>query len=422
MAVENAVVTAVITNADTARARRHREAAQGAGRTRARQPAAPADIAGATFTISNLGMFNVDAFTAIIVPPQAGILAVGAIADRVVAVDGMIGVRPMMTMTLSSDHRRGRRRAARRVPRTTWWLGADRAGQVALGDRRGRPRRWSPQVATHGSQTQRPRRRSSPAPARASARRSRAGWPHEGVNLVLLARGKEALDAGRRRDPPRARASACWRVPADVRDIDARSRRPPTRRPPSSARSTSSSTTPAGRSSAPGPADHLARRGLARRRQPEDDRHAARDAGVPAVDADATAPAASSTSAASPASSAFIGRADARPQQLGDEPGDDLPGQGSGGRRITVNTRDSRADRHRVARRAGPRRRRKQQGKTKEEFLDEICRQWGIVSGRWATMEEVADLVVFLASDRAGYDQRRADCRRRRLYDQRAIA
>jgi pyruvate dehydrogenase E2 component (dihydrolipoamide acetyltransferase) len=39
------------------------------------------------------------------VPPQAGILAVGAIADRVVAVDGMIGVRPMMTLTLSSDHR-----------------------------------------------------------------------------------------------------------------------------------------------------------------------------------------------------------------------------------------------------------------------------------------------------------------------------
>jgi len=57
------------------------------------------------FTISNLGMFNVDAFTAIIVPPQAGILAVGAIADRVVAVGGVIGVRPTMTLTLSSDHR-----------------------------------------------------------------------------------------------------------------------------------------------------------------------------------------------------------------------------------------------------------------------------------------------------------------------------
>jgi pyruvate dehydrogenase E2 component (dihydrolipoamide acetyltransferase) len=65
----------------------------------------PADITGATFTISNLGMFSVDAFTAIIVPPQAGILAVGAIADRVVAVNGMIGVRPTLNVTLSSDHR-----------------------------------------------------------------------------------------------------------------------------------------------------------------------------------------------------------------------------------------------------------------------------------------------------------------------------
>ena len=50
-------------------------------------------------------MFNVDAFTAIIVPPQVGILAVGAIVDRVVVVDGMLAVRPMMTVTLSSDHR-----------------------------------------------------------------------------------------------------------------------------------------------------------------------------------------------------------------------------------------------------------------------------------------------------------------------------
>jgi len=66
---------------------------------------APADITGATFTISNLGMYHVDSFTAIIVPPQAGILAVGAMADRVVPVPGGIGVRPMMTITLSCDHR-----------------------------------------------------------------------------------------------------------------------------------------------------------------------------------------------------------------------------------------------------------------------------------------------------------------------------
>src|SRR5207302_608224 len=67
----------------------------------------PADVTGATFTITNLGMYHVDAFTAIIVPPQAGILAVGAIADRVVPVNDErgIGVRPMMTLTLSCDHR-----------------------------------------------------------------------------------------------------------------------------------------------------------------------------------------------------------------------------------------------------------------------------------------------------------------------------
>jgi pyruvate dehydrogenase E2 component (dihydrolipoamide acetyltransferase) len=105
MAVENAVVTAVIQGADQAAigdiAKQRNQLAERARANRLQ----PADISGATFTISNLGMFSVDAFTAIIVPPQAGILAVGAIADRVVAVDGMLGVRPMVNLTLSSDHR-----------------------------------------------------------------------------------------------------------------------------------------------------------------------------------------------------------------------------------------------------------------------------------------------------------------------------
>jgi len=65
----------------------------------------PTDIAGGTFTISNLGMYKVDAFTAIIPQPQAAILAVGASNDRVVAVEGKPAVRPLMTVTLSSDHR-----------------------------------------------------------------------------------------------------------------------------------------------------------------------------------------------------------------------------------------------------------------------------------------------------------------------------
>ena len=65
----------------------------------------PADISGGTFTISNLGMLKVDSFTAIITPPQAAVLAVGAVSDRVVAIDGKPVVRPVMTLTLSSDHR-----------------------------------------------------------------------------------------------------------------------------------------------------------------------------------------------------------------------------------------------------------------------------------------------------------------------------
>jgi pyruvate dehydrogenase E2 component (dihydrolipoyllysine-residue acetyltransferase) len=63
------------------------------------------DLDGGTFTISNLGMFGLDQFTAVLNPPQAAILAVGAIAERPVVREGQIVARPMMTMTLSCDHR-----------------------------------------------------------------------------------------------------------------------------------------------------------------------------------------------------------------------------------------------------------------------------------------------------------------------------
>jgi pyruvate dehydrogenase E2 component (dihydrolipoamide acetyltransferase) len=65
----------------------------------------PADIHGGGFTISNLGMYGVDAFNAIVNPPQAAILAVGRIADRVVAVNGQPAVQPTMVLTLAGDHR-----------------------------------------------------------------------------------------------------------------------------------------------------------------------------------------------------------------------------------------------------------------------------------------------------------------------------
>ena len=63
------------------------------------------DLSGGTFTISNLGMYGVDAFNAIVNPPQAAILAVSRIADRVVPLNGQPAVQPMMTLSLSCDHR-----------------------------------------------------------------------------------------------------------------------------------------------------------------------------------------------------------------------------------------------------------------------------------------------------------------------------
>ncbi len=65
----------------------------------------PDELQGGTFTISNLGMFGVDHFSAIVNPPQAAILAVGRIVDKVVPVDGQPGVRPRLGLNLSADHR-----------------------------------------------------------------------------------------------------------------------------------------------------------------------------------------------------------------------------------------------------------------------------------------------------------------------------
>jgi pyruvate dehydrogenase E2 component (dihydrolipoamide acetyltransferase) len=64
-----------------------------------------ADLEGGTFTISNLGMYGIEQFVAVLNPPQVAILAVGSIEDRVAAVDGEIDVVPTITMTLTCDHR-----------------------------------------------------------------------------------------------------------------------------------------------------------------------------------------------------------------------------------------------------------------------------------------------------------------------------
>ncbi len=105
VAIEDGLVVPVIHRADTltlaeiAERRSDLSTRAQAGKLR------PADIQAGTFTISNLGMYGVDAFNAIVNPPQAAILAVGRIADRVVAVSGQPAVQPAMVLTLSCDHR-----------------------------------------------------------------------------------------------------------------------------------------------------------------------------------------------------------------------------------------------------------------------------------------------------------------------------
>lgn len=80
------------------------ELAQLVARARARRLRA-AEMTDGTFTLSNLGGFDVSRFTAIITPPQVGILATGRTIERPVGVDGEIVLRPMMSATVSADHR-----------------------------------------------------------------------------------------------------------------------------------------------------------------------------------------------------------------------------------------------------------------------------------------------------------------------------
>ena len=113
MAVNDGVVATVIPNANNAAlgeiAVQRRDLAERARAGRLR----PSDIADATFTISNLGMYKVDAFTAIVSPPQAAILAVGSITDRVVPVEGRPAIRPDADAHAFLRPPRGRWRAGR---------------------------------------------------------------------------------------------------------------------------------------------------------------------------------------------------------------------------------------------------------------------------------------------------------------------
>jgi pyruvate dehydrogenase E2 component (dihydrolipoamide acetyltransferase) len=105
VAAEDALVVPVIGDADRKTlsdiARESQRLAEDARSGRLR----PADLSGGTFTVSNLGMFGVTAFTAVLNPPQAAILAVGTLEARAVVVDGGLAVRARMTVTLTCDHR-----------------------------------------------------------------------------------------------------------------------------------------------------------------------------------------------------------------------------------------------------------------------------------------------------------------------------
>ncbi|HYU36351.1 MAG TPA: dihydrolipoamide acetyltransferase family protein [Gemmatimonadales bacterium] len=105
VAVEDGLITPVIRNAGLkSLADIGREARELAERARNRR-LQPNEYTGATFSVSNLGMFDIDQFTAVINPPEAGIIAVGSIVQKPVVVDGQLGARRRMRITMSCDHR-----------------------------------------------------------------------------------------------------------------------------------------------------------------------------------------------------------------------------------------------------------------------------------------------------------------------------
>ena len=105
VAVEDGLITPVIRNADVkSLAEIGREARELADKARSRR-LQPSEYTGSTFSVSNLGMFDIDQFTAVINPPEAGIIAVGSIVQKPVVLDGQVTARRRMRLTMSCDHR-----------------------------------------------------------------------------------------------------------------------------------------------------------------------------------------------------------------------------------------------------------------------------------------------------------------------------
>ena len=105
VAIDDGLITPIVRNAHLKGvAAIGEEARELAGRAREKK-LQPDEYTGATFSVSNLGMFGIHEFTAIINPPEAGILAVGGVEETPVVVDGEVVVRPRMKVTMSCDHR-----------------------------------------------------------------------------------------------------------------------------------------------------------------------------------------------------------------------------------------------------------------------------------------------------------------------------
>src|SRR5881409_2539617 len=105
VAVEDGLITPVIRNAERkSLADIGREAKELAEKARTRR-LQPSEYTGSTFSVSNLGMFDIDQFTAVINPPEAGIIAVGSIVQKPVVVDGQAAARRRVRITMSCDHR-----------------------------------------------------------------------------------------------------------------------------------------------------------------------------------------------------------------------------------------------------------------------------------------------------------------------------
>jgi pyruvate dehydrogenase E2 component (dihydrolipoamide acetyltransferase) len=105
VAIEDGLITPVVRHANHKTLRQiSEEVRELAGRAKEKK-LSPEEYTGGTFSVSNLGMLGIDQFTGVINPPEAGLLAVGAIVEKPVAIDGQIVVRPRMRITMSCDHR-----------------------------------------------------------------------------------------------------------------------------------------------------------------------------------------------------------------------------------------------------------------------------------------------------------------------------